>query len=239
MTDNDLSALLVSQGLQVSAPVCRKLARYWSLLSQWADAVDLTGIQSAADFVGTLVAGAVAPVQLGLTPPGQGRIVDVGTGSGNPGIPLALYWPHREFVLLEAHTRKAAFLQHAVRELSLSNVTVLHGRAEEVGQDPALRESFSLAITRSAGPAPTAAELCLPLVSPPGEAWLYVAERDAVTLAEQGTALEPLGVTRISLAGDSEAAPARWIARLIKERGSSPVYPRPWPQIKRRPLFPI
>jgi 16S rRNA (guanine527-N7)-methyltransferase len=110
----------------------------------------------------------------------HGTVVDVGSGGGAPGIPLAFALPAREVVLLEAQERKCAFL----REHAPPNARVVWGRAEEQDIDWA-----GVAIAKALAQPPVAAEWCLPLVRPGGAAILWVgptADRDAVaTVAEK------------------------------------------------------
>jgi 16S rRNA (guanine527-N7)-methyltransferase len=96
-----------------------------------------------------------------------GPIVDVGSGGGSPGIPLAAALPEREVTLLEANGRKAGFLERET--LEFPNVRVLRGRAEE--QEP---DQFGLAVAKALAPPPIALEWCLPLVRPGGAAVLWV-----------------------------------------------------------------
>jgi 16S rRNA (guanine527-N7)-methyltransferase len=97
----------------------------------------------------------------------EGQIVDVGSGGGAPGIPLAAAFPDREVVLLEANRRKAAFLEEVA--LAFPNARVVCGRAEEQDVD-----GFGVAVAKALAPPPVAAEWCLPLVRPGGAAVLYV-----------------------------------------------------------------
>jgi len=106
----------------------------------------------------------------------SGRVVDVGSGGGTPGIPLATAFPERSFTLLEAERRKCDFLERVAT--SLGNVAVLWGRAEE--QPP---DTYGIALAKALAKPPVAAELCLPLVAPDGVAILWLgasADRDAV-----------------------------------------------------------
>lgn len=117
-----------------------------------------------------------------------GPVVDVGSGGGAPGIPLAAALPDREVVLLEAQRRKCDFLERAAREFP--NVRVVWSRAEEQAVD-----SFGVAVAKALAPPPVAAEWCLPLVTPGGAAVLWVgpsADVEAVgRVAEQLAAGPP------------------------------------------------
>lgn len=97
----------------------------------------------------------------------EGPIVDVGSGGGSPGIPLAAVFPDREVTLLEAKERKAAALERFAA--GFANVRVVRGRAEEQVTD-----CYSIAVARALAEPPVAAEWCLPLVAKGGAVVLFV-----------------------------------------------------------------
>jgi 16S rRNA (guanine527-N7)-methyltransferase len=111
----------------------------------------------------------------------EGPVVDVGSGGGAPGIPLAAVLPERQVVLLEANGRKCDFLEETAREFP--NVRVVRGRAEEQEAD-----AFGVSVAKALAPPVVALEWCLPLVAPGGVAVLYVgpsADADAVARAAE------------------------------------------------------
>jgi 16S rRNA (guanine527-N7)-methyltransferase len=117
----------------------------------------------------------------------EGPIVDVGSGGGAPGFPLAVALAEREMTLLESNRRKCAFLERWARELP--NVQVVCGRAEEQPVD-----SWGVAAAKALASPPVAAEWCLPLVAPGGAAVLFVgpsAEADRVAQVAEQLAAEP------------------------------------------------
>ena len=117
-----------------------------------------------------------------------GPIIDVGSGGGAPGLPLAAALPAREVTLLEAERKKADFLRQW--ESELPNLRVVWGRAEEQETD-----RYGVALAKALAPPPVAAEWCLPLVCPGGAAVVWVgatADLDAVArVAEQLAAAPP------------------------------------------------
>jgi 16S rRNA (guanine527-N7)-methyltransferase len=147
----------------------------------------------------------------------DGPVVDVGSGGGAPGIPLAFSLPDREFVLLEAQERKCAFL----REHAPPNARVVWGRAEEQDTDWA-----GIAVAKALAQPPVAAEWCLPLVRPGGAVVLWVgpsADRDAVT--------EVAG----KLAAELEESPPGFL--VLRKLGTTPEgFPRRTGVAKKRPL---
>jgi 16S rRNA (guanine527-N7)-methyltransferase len=138
------------------------------LLERWLAAVVATPGLTALDLGDArrmLLQDSLSAVDLvhGL----EGPVVDVGSGGGAPGIPLAASLPDREVTLLEPVGRKAAFLEGWTRELP--NLRVVRGRAEEQELD-----AWGVAVAKALAPPPVAAEWCLPLVRPGGAAVLFV-----------------------------------------------------------------
>ena len=149
----------------------------------------------------------------------EGPIVDVGSGGGAPGIPLAAGLPDREVMLLEANGRKCAFLREAAREFP--NVTVVQGRAEEQETD-----RFGVAVAKALAPPPVAAEWCLPLVAPGGAAVLYV-----------GPSADAPAVSRVSeRLGGAAVEETPGLLVLPKLEPTPPGFPRRPGVAKKRPL---
>jgi 16S rRNA (guanine527-N7)-methyltransferase len=149
----------------------------------------------------------------------EGPIVDVGSGGGSPGIPLAAALPDREVTLLEANGRKATFLEEVAREFP--NVHVVRGRAEEQETD-----SFGVATAKALAKPAVAAEWALPLVRPGGAAILWVGKT---------ADLDALG----RVAGRLAAAPPELEAGLVvlrKLEPTPPGFPRRPGMARKRPL---
>lgn len=148
-----------------------------------------------------------------------GAVVDVGSGGGTPGIPLAASFPERAFTLLEAERRKCDFLERMTA--ALENVSIVWGRAEEQPTD-----AFGVALAKALAKPPVAAELCLPLVASGGAAILWLGETadlDAVAaVAERLNA---------RLEYDAEG-----LAVLRKLGPTPPGFPRRAGMAKKRPL---
>ena len=102
----------------------------------------------------------VLPPEMGRRP----RVLDIGTGGGLPGLVLAIALPDIEFTLLDATGKKIAFVQHVIDQIGLTNARTIHDRAEAIARDPALRETFDVAVARAVTSLPALIELGLPLV---------------------------------------------------------------------------
>jgi len=137
------------------------------LLDGWLEALvatpGLTAIDDVAEARRALLDDSLRGVE--IVSRFDGPIVDVGSGGGVPGIPLASALPHRDVVLLEANGRKCDFL----REWAPPNARVVQGRAEEQEVD-----AYGVAVAKALAPPPVAAEWCVPLVRVGGAAVLWV-----------------------------------------------------------------
>jgi 16S rRNA (guanine527-N7)-methyltransferase len=137
-------------------------------LERWLDELletpGLTAVESHEDAYRVHVEGSLAA--LPHVARFHGPIVDVGSGGGSPGIPLAAALPDRRVVLVESNARKAAFLERIAE--GFANVQVIRGRAEEQEVD-----AYGVAVARALAPPPVAAEWCLPLVWQGGGVVLY------------------------------------------------------------------
>jgi 16S rRNA (guanine527-N7)-methyltransferase len=150
----------------------------------------------------------------------EGPIVDVGSGGGAPGIPLAHALPDREVTLLEATRRKCDFLERWTGDLP--NLRVVCGRAEEQPLD-----TWGVAVAKALAPPPVAAEWCLPLVAPGGAVVLYVGPTAQAGRVAQAADL---------LSAELEPDPPPGLLVLRKLAPTPPGFPRRPGVARKRPL---
>ena len=153
----------------------------------------------------------------------DGPVVDVGSGGGSPGLPLAAARPDLQFALLESNGRKCRFLRRWAVELP--NVEVICARAEEHACGSG-REAYGTALARALAPPPTAVEWCLPLIRAGGRAIVFVGPSIDEAAATKAAAL---------LAAEPEDAPAGFL--VLRKTGPTPErFPRRPGVARKRPL---
>ncbi len=168
-----LRAMLEEMGIDYDPAAPGRLAEYHLLLADWNTRMNLTGDTDFELSLSRLYGDSLAPLGIdGLFPQGA-RVVDVGSGAGFPGLPLAIVRPDLKVTLLDSLNKRIGFLNAVAEALSLTNVKAVHGRAEDAAHVAALREQFDLAVARAVAPLPVLCELLLPFVAPNGEMVCY------------------------------------------------------------------
>jgi len=216
--------------------------RYYEELVAWNQKFNLTAITDYQQvqirhFLDSLSVLLSDQVRLTLGRP-ESRAIDVGSGAGFPGIPLKLVYPRLHLTLLEATGKKVGFLQHMIDCLDLQQVTAIHGRAEELGHDPAHRETYDLALARAVAEMAVVAEYTLPFCKVGGWAIIQKGEAGGAEAWAANRAIQLLGgelsrVLPVELPGLPED---RSLVILEKLAPTPPAYPRRPGIPTRRPL---
>ena len=153
-------------GVALTEEKLQKFALYLSLLLEWNKKINLTAIKDTEQIIIKHFADSLSLLQY-MDIPKNAAVIDVGTGAGFPGIPLAIARPDIRLLLLVKLGKRMMFLQTVVQRLSIAAQT-LHARAEEAGQKQQYREKYDIAVSRAVAALPVLAEYCLPLVKPGG-----------------------------------------------------------------------
>ena len=240
--DKDLFARVGSQyGVEVGGETLEKLDIYARLLVEWNEKMNLTAITDPVGIAVKHFADSLTAAP--LLPEGAFSLIDVGTGAGFPGVPLALYRPDCKLTLLDSLNKRLTFLETVCREVGLP-VTLIHARAEEGGQNPDLRERYDVACARAVAALPTLSEYCLPFVKvggrfialkgPDADRELEDARRGVGVLGGKVVGITALTIPSAPIEGVEPME--RRLVCIEKIKHTPATYPRHGSKIKKNPL---
>lgn len=154
----------------------QQFQRYFELLVEWNEKMNLTGITEQKEvyikhFYDSL--SALDAPEWKKCRDNHGRVIDVGTGAGFPGLPLAIVSPKIPFVLCDALNKRVSFLREVVRELDLQNVEVIHARSEDLSKDSTYRNRFDIVVSRAVARLNVLLELTSPFARVGGHVVAY------------------------------------------------------------------
>ena len=200
--------------------------QYFQLLVEWNEKMNLTAI---TDEEGVYLKHFYDSLALGFHHELSNQtLCDVGAGAGFPSIPLKIAHPELQVTIVDSLQKRLTFIDHLAQELGLEGVSCVHGRAEDVGQNPVYRGQFDLVTARAVASLNVLAEYCLPLVKIGGQFLALKAQKSDQELEEAGAAIRVLGAKLIKVTEDQlpvESADRRYI--LIQKTKETPnKYPR-------------
>ena len=234
-----LSREAAAYGVRLTPVQMRQFETYLALLTDWSKRVNLVGNVEAEVVQRRHFLESAALVALlhqeGLTLRDR-SLIDVGSGSGIPGIPLKIIEPSLQLTLVEAKQRKSEFLLAVLPEIGLSDVTVITRRAEEAGHDPRHREQYDFAVAKALAPLRTLAELTLPLVRMGGLVLAPKGKGAENEVKEARTALETLKGTVRSIEPLPLSSPPQTVIIIDKELPTPQRFPRRPGIPAKRPL---
>jgi len=181
---------LENEELELSARQLELLGLFVAALLEANRCFNLTAIREAEEVWRRHVLESLA---LGRFVRGAGRVADIGSGGGLPGIPLAILLPGTRFALIEATGKKARFLERTAAALRMGNVRVHNGRSETLARCGELRGRFDVVVARAVGSLAELVELALPLLAPDGRLLAVKGRSVQREVDEAAGALEQVG----------------------------------------------
>ena len=149
-------------GINLNDTQLDKFQKYYEILIERNKVMNLTAITEVNDVVTKHFVDSISLIN--YFDLNNKKIIDVGTGAGFPGIPLAIILENTEFTLMDSLNKRINFLNDVIELCELNNVTTIHSRAEDLGRNVEYREKFDICVSRAVANLATLLEYCIPFV---------------------------------------------------------------------------
>ena len=213
------------------------LENYMKGILDWNEKVNLTNITDPEEFRVKHLMDSLMCVDFPEYDAAK-SIIDVGTGGGFPGIPLAVYSPEKHFTLLDSLNKRLKIIGELSSELGITNIDLLHARAEDAARDPKHREKYDLCVSRAVSNLSTLAEYCLPFIRKGGYLMAYKGPDCEAELKDASEALKILGGKAVEIRDTSmaEYGLEHKILVIEKVKNTPKAYPRQAGKPAKTPL---
>ena len=183
---------LLSFGIELDDIKLEQFHKYYELLIEWNKNINLTAITEYGDVLTKHFLDSLSIVKA-IDCKQTLSLIDVGTGAGFPGIPIKIVFPNIKVTLLDSLKKRVNFLDEVIKNLSLTDIEAIHGRAEDFAKEDKLREQYDISVSRAVANLSTLSELCLPYVNVNGKFISYKSEKADIELIEADNAIQILG----------------------------------------------
>jgi len=218
---------LQEKGITLQPVQLEQFERYYQELVTWNEKMNLTGITEREQVYTKHFYDSIS-LAFHLDFSSIQSLADIGSGAGFPGIPLKICFPHIKLTIVDSLSKRISFLQHLCNELKLSDVQLIHGRAEDIARQPAHRDAYDLVTARAVARLSLLNEFCLPFAKKNGLFAAMKGSDPAEELAEAQYSLKELRGSYEKV--ESFSLPVEESARhiiFIRKSGATPAkYPR-------------
>ncbi len=223
-------------GIAINIAQAEKLIGYMDRLLEKNKYINLTRITDEDEFINLHLLDSLTLLKLIKNP--QASILDVGTGGGFPGIPLAIMLEDAQITLMDSTNKKLNVVQAMAQDLGITNIKILHGRAEELGQDTDFREKYEVVTSRAVANLTLLSEYCVPLTKVGGQ---FLAMKSRGYQEELEAAQKPIGVLGGKIVGIEKGLLLQneyvhVIINLKKIKPTPDLFPRTNGRIKKEPF---
>lgn len=234
MTENNFVENVKKLGIEINDKQLKQLEKYYELLIEWNEKINLTGITKKEDvylkhFYDSLTMQKIVNLYDVET------LCDVGTGAGFPGLVLKIMFPNLKITLLDALNKRINFLNDVIEKLELKDIETIHSRSEDYALKN--REKFDVVTARAVASLPVLMELCVPLVKEQG---YFIPLKANIT---EEKILSKNAISKLYLKEVDEIKfilpveeSNRCLVKYLKEKKTDKKYPRKFSEIKKRTL---
>lgn len=236
-TENSIKEFREKFGEQAA----EKLLAYMDRILEINEHINLTAVRDRDEAVQKHLVDSLVCVDLPEYMEAK-SVLDMGTGGGFPGVPLAIVSEGKDFTLVDSLLKRLKIIDGLAEELEISNVKTVHARAEDIGQSAEARENYDVVVSRAVASLDVLAEWCLPLVKVGGYMIAYKGENVSRETSEAGKAIELLGgkIERIDRIDEGQAASEEISGHalvVIKKIKNTPKkYPRKAGEARKAPI---
>jgi 16S rRNA (guanine527-N7)-methyltransferase len=234
MTENNFVENVKKLGIEINDNQLKQLEKYYELLIEWNEKINLTGITKKEDvylkhFYDSLTMQKIVNLYNVET------LCDVGTGAGFPGLVLKIMFPNLKITLIDALNKRINFLNDVIEKLELKDIETIHSRSEDYALKN--REKFDVVTARAVASLPVLMELCVPLVKEQG---YFIPLKANIT---EEKILSKNAISKLYLKEVDEIKfilpveeSNRCLVKYLKEKKTDKKYPRKFSEIKKRTL---
>lgn len=226
-TEAQFTALLQERGITLSAEQLKQFDLYYEELVSWNEKMNLTGITEREQVYTKHFYDSIS-LAFFLNMDEIKNLADIGSGAGFPGIPLKICFPHLKLTIVDSLNKRISFLQHICTTLKLTDVQLIHGRAEDIARQYTHRDAYDLVTARAVARQSLLNEFCLPFTRKDGVFAAMKGSDPSEELAEAKYSLKELRAELSKV--ESFSLPVEESARhivLIRKTGATPAkYPR-------------
>jgi 16S rRNA (guanine527-N7)-methyltransferase len=184
-----LVEIMQKEGFSLSQEQADKLRQYTELLLSYNQKFNLTAITDETEIIHKHFIDSLSAKEI-ITD--NHKVIDIGSGAGFPSIPLKIFLPKTEFVLLDSLNKRVGFLNTVIEELRLTKIVAIHGRIEEAARKSNHREKYDFVVARAVAPMNTLVEYALPFLKIGGQLIAYKGDNVQEEIAKAKNALSKL-----------------------------------------------
>ena len=229
--------LLAEQNLPLSDQQKKQFERYFELLVEWNEKINLTAITDKDEIYLKHFYDSIAPILQGLIPNETIKLLDIGAGAGFPSLPMKILYPQLDVTIIDSLNKRINFLQLLAQELDLDDVHFYHGRAEDFAQDKKFRAQYDFVTARAVARMQILSELTIPYLKVGGKLLALKASNAPEELLEAKNALNLLfSKVEDNLSYALPNGDPRYITVVEKKKETPNKYPRKAGMPNKRPL---